>query len=308
VGVEGASAAVVARVVPNNMKYSSKSRNQVLVALLIATLVASSGCTGLLSGEDGTDSDATPSITPGVTTQLEQNMSDDSLMPSSGTDFHNISVPNNGSNSASGELDGDDPHRFGRPYQPYQFTVNAGTRVNITMQTEEGDPALRLVNPNGTIADIEGDNNTGTARLTIVNLSQGGDYAIEAASGSENRTFEYNLTIERYEEPPGPLFEGPMSSWNETERYLEFGSDYGNIMNDTTEYAIPINRTANSTDNYVTLTYQMNPSINTTQMIDVDAALWLTYTNLYEAYVNATDSAENASWVPERIYLRTITP
>lgn len=282
--------------------------SNILLSALLATLLLTAGCSGFLS-----DSGTEPGTTPTATSELDE--STGKIIPANGTDLRSISLPENGSTTVSGELDGSDPSRADFVYEPIQFTAEAGTVVNITMQTESGSPELRLVSPNGTIIDITSDGGPQTAQFTTIALTETGTYTIEAASATPETTFTYKLSIERDDR----LFAGPMSSWNETEKYLEFGQDFAYAANATANtgqfYEEPHSEylRANATTDTLIIGYQWDPeSLNTSQRIDVDTALQLTFKNLYLSYTETAaedpNTVEDESWVPEVIYFYAELP
>ena len=273
-----------------------------LLSVLLATLTLTAGCAGILSDAGG-DGETT---TPTGTAQSGQ------LTPVNGTDIRSITIPENGSATASGELDGSDPVVNHTVYEPVRFTADAGTQLNVTMQTEGGAPMLRLLGPNETVRNTTSADESGTVQFTRITLNETGQYTLEATSVEPNTTFEYTLTVERHETE---LFSGPLSSYNETERYLEFGQDFARAANATARYGKFTNLVrketlrANATGDYVVMSYLMDPNLNGSQLIEIDSAILLTYSNLAESYRNLSDdpdTAEGEAWIPEVIFFRAV--
>lgn len=286
------------------------SRLAVLTALLAALMVIA-GCSGVLSDSEAS-SKATESKS--ASTPVEDDYSGSSETVNA-TDLRNVTIPNNGSITVSGELDTGDPTNDSTFYEPVRVAVRSGVTVNITMQTESGEPRLRIRNPDGAVTQRTGDDGTGTTELTRGTFTQTGLYTLEATSANANATFEYNLTIERSKDR---LFNGPKRIWNETERYLAFGDDFVGAVNataDNGQFASVINKRslwANATNDYLIIGYQWDAeNLTVREMNEIDTAILLTYANSWETYRNATDNpmyAEGKSWVPEVIYFRTENP
>ena len=287
----------------NLIKNRSMFRNALLTGF-IATLIMTAGCSGFLSDPGGPGE--APTENPG---------SGDNLTPADGDDLRTINLPDEGNTTKSGEVDASDPIRENSVYEPVEFRAEAGTVVNVTMQTDGGSPALRLIDPNGEVLDITTQGGPGTAQFTSFTLRETGHYTIEAIAANPETTFEYTLTIERNNR----LFAGPQSTWNKTEKYLEFGRDFGRAANTTADngqfYTTPSERylRANASDDYLVIGYQWDPAnLTFEEMVNLDVALQLTYENAYELYSNDfaenPDSAEDESWVPEVIYFRAETP
>lgn len=272
-------------------RLTSPSRYTIL-CVLVAVLVATAGCSSLVSES------TTPTETPSTPSNT---------LADEGSDLRSISVPENGSSSADGEIDGSDPllASTGTHYEPIQFTVDAGTMVNLSVVSESGTPELRLQDPNGTtVASDSSDGNS--AEFATLELNQTGQYTLVVTSSEEYSGFEYTLTVERYIEPN---FNGPPSSWDEESRYLEFATDYGLVAQNTSSGNLTaINRTANTEDDYIVFTYEMDPNATTYERLSIDNALQISYWFLYEEYAADDGDFNNESWVPERIYHRAITP
>jgi len=284
--------------------------HRILLGIIVATLVVTAGCSGVLSGP-GTTPDNTSTATAKVVETPTPNESETGSSRMNATDLRKITVPSNSSATYSGELDRADPVRNNTFYEPVAVTVEAGTHVNITMQTGEGEPKLRIRNPNGTVTHRTGDGGQGLAQVIRGTFSQTGRYTIEATSATQNVTFEYNLTITRTE---NVIFAGPKSTWNETEKYLSFGGDFINSANETANngqfYNYVHQRTlwANAEKDYLIIGYRGDvQNLTDDEKLDIDVALQDTYEDLIETYRNATDNpkyAEGESWIPEVIYFR----
>lgn len=290
-----------------NVSDDDRMLRRLLLTTFLTTLVLTAGCSGVLSDSPGSGT-ATPA------TESDRSGASPPLTPVDGNDLRSVEIPDTGSTTVSGELDGSDPARENSVYEPIQFEAEAGTLVNITMETDEGEPMLRLRNLNGTVVDTARNGAPGTAEFTEVSLGQTGRYTVEATSTTPNSTFEYTLTIER---SGNELFAGPQSTWNETERYLEFGRDFSDAADQATNngrFTTHVsNRTiwANATGNYVVVTYAIDSNINNTQWIEIDTALLVAYTNGDQVYQNLGENesyAENEEWVPDIIFLRALNP
>jgi len=290
-----------------NLSNDETTFRPVLASVFLAILIVTSGCSGLLS-----ESDSGLGVNPTATSNPDE--PDDELTPANGTDLRSISLPDDGGTTKSGELDGSDPISENHVYEPVEFEAEAGTVVNITMQSG-GQPRLRLVSPNGSVVDVASAEGPGIARFTSVGLAESGRYTIEATSAIPNATFEYTLSIERDRR----LFAGPQYTWNETEKYLEFGRDFSENANLTADngefYKTPSEQylRANASGDYLVIGYRYDPeNLTSREIIDIDVSLQLAYQTLYDAYVNNfaenSNSAEDESWVPEVIYFRAEGP
>jgi hypothetical protein len=260
--------------------------------ILVALFVVSAGCNGLASNSNGTQE--TP-ITP------------ENIISTDGADLRHIEVPDNGTITADGEIDDDDPilASSGAHYEPVQFTAPAGTIINATMVSDTGTPDLRLLGPNGTTITT-GSASGGRDKFEMVELNQAGQYTFLATATNESSGFNYTLTVDQYIEPN---FNGPPSSWDEESRYLEFGYDYLFTAENTSgQNLTAINRTANTDDDYIVATYEIEQNSTTYERLSIDSALQISYWYLYQAYTEDNPNIHNKSWVPERIYHRAITP
>ena len=271
------------------------------LSVIVAILILTAGCTGILSDSDR---EPEPASTP--------TDAGNGLTPTDGTDLRSVTIPDNGSTTVSGELDGDDPTNNSTVYEPIQFDAEAGTRVNITMETSSGEPVLRLLAPNGTIIRSTTDGGPDIAKFSQIPLNGTGQYIIRATSSSPDTTFEYTLTIE---EDKKPLFAGPPSNFNETEQYLSFGRHFSLIANDTTEngqFTTSVSEEssrANATGDYLVFPYIISENISGQDLANLDAEIIVTYENLDQFYRNKTNNSEDPrseEWVPERIYFETL--
>ncbi|GGO00791.1 hypothetical protein [Haloarcula pellucida] len=284
----------------------STSRNA-LLTVLVAALLITAGCNGLGVGEtdtgpDGTtstpESTATPTPTPTPT------------VPQNGTDLRSISLEQDAGHIINSDLDGGDPKRDGKYYEPVQFAAEAGTVVNISMRSPTGDPLVKLRGPNGTVIDLDDDGGMGDAAdLTMVTLPETGQYTIIATSSEPNTAFTYYLTVEQFIPPEqrDVLFAGNMSSWNRTEQLGEFAYDYTTVFNEHTWTNIT-GYSVNADEEYIAVTYVIEPENRTFEkMAELDGVMLYGYTGVDKSYQNA-DGVVNPSWAPERIYFRTVTP
>jgi len=278
---------------------------QALLSVLLASLIVTAGCAGILSDGGDSGGGATPTPTSGES---------GGDTAANGTDLRSVSIPDNGSVTASGELDRGDPTNGSKYYEPIQVAAAEGDTVNISVETEGGSPELRVINPDGnvsaTVSNVSG-NDTG---FTFSTFGQTGRYTLEATSVSENATFNYTLTIERAERG-GELFGGPMEQWNETEQYLEFSQDFTSVTAETSDYGsfstnVSLDYVqANASGDYAIITYGIHPDLNFTQTNEIDVNFRLAYKNLYQSYSKFGDNssmAENETWAPEIIFFRGV--
>jgi len=300
-----------------------------LLSIFLAALLVTAGCSGVQPNAETASNTTSTTLPPTQEDGNPGNRSDTVNATDTGnttdtvnttdtgnaTDLRNVTLPDSGSTTVSGELDRTDPVTNGTFYEPIAVTVDAWTRVNITIQTNGGEPQLRIRNPNATITQRTSGDGPGTTEFTRTMFAQTGRYTIEATSATPNATFEYNLTIERTADS---LFAGPKSTWSETEKYLEFGRDFvgaANATADNGQFSAVVNRRslwANADDDYLIIGYQWDAeNLTGVEMNELDTAILLTYTNSWEIYRNATDTskyAEGRSWVPDVIYFRAENP
>lgn len=289
-----------------------------LLSVAIVMLIMSAGCSSFLT--DGNPAAAGTEQSPATSTLTPtNNTSSVSGMPSDGTDLRNVTIPENDTdrNTYTGEIDAGDSVLEGtnRYYEPVQFTAEAGDKINVSLSSIANDPELQLRNPNGSTIATDDDGGDGNdARITRFELNQTGQYTLVAAAAEPNTSFTYTLAVERYVEPN---FQGPMSSWDEQSRYLEFADDYRLVAQnlsggpDEPSDAETIDEiegnltagtyTVNTQEDYIIVRYYMDANSTPMERISIDASLQDAYYGLYEAYIDS-DGAENASWVPERIY------
>jgi len=297
------------------MSATDTTVRKVLLSVLFATLIVTAGCAGIHSGESRNGSE-----TPTSTTMNEMH----NTSSADGVDLRRISIPDNGSVTRSGELDRGDPKSGNKYYEPIQVDAVEGQVVNITMRAENGNPGLRIVNPDGNVtATIS--NKSGTATGFIRgSFAQTGRYTIEATSVSQNTTFNYSLTIERSEDrkEEETLLAGSKSEFSETEKYLAFGrdmayataetADYGQYSRNVTGTEFQSNVSgpdiqANASADYIVITYQTSNNNTFSKLQDIDNAFLLSHQNLWETYTdlgNDTSVAEDGSWVPDIVFLR----
>ncbi|MDS0277714.1 hypothetical protein NDI85_07905 [Halomicroarcula sp. S1AR25-4] len=280
----------------------STSRNA-LLTVLVAALLITAGCNGLGVGETDTGPDGTTSTPESTATPTP-------TVPQNGTDLRSISLEQDAGHIINSDLDGGDPKRDGKYYEPVQFAAEAGTVVNISMRSPTGDPLVKLRGPNGTVIDLDDDDGMGDAAdLTMVTLPETGQYTIIATSSEPNTAFTYYLTVEQFIPPEqrDVLFAGNMSSWNRTEQLGEFADDVSRPFDKNTWTNIT-GVSVNTDENYVVLTYTMDPQNRTMdRMTDLDASMLFAYSAV-DGYYQRGEGEVNASWAPERIYYRTVTP
>ncbi|QIO21959.1 PPC domain-containing protein [Haloarcula sp. JP-L23] len=284
----------------------STSRNA-LLTVLVAALLITAGCNGLGVGEtdtgpDGTTSTPEPTATPTPTPTVPQN----------GTDLRSISLEQDAGRTFTSDLDGGDPQRDGKYYEPVEFAAEAGTVVNITLGANSGDPMVELRGPNGTVIDLNDDGGMGdAANLTMVTLLETGQYTIIATSSEPNEAFMYLLTVEQFIPPEqrDELYAGDTSSWNRTEQLGEFGYDFANAFDKSVNWTTISAISTNSEENYTVVTYTINPKNYTVdKMVDLDAAMLYGYAGMDDYYRTNDNGVVDGSWAPERLYFRTVTP
>ena len=299
------------------MLTADTSVRQALLSVLLASLMVTAGCSGILSGESSSDGAGTPALTA-TAGDGEKNASS-----ADGVDLRSISIPDNGSVTHSGELDRSDPKSRNKYYEPVQVAAIEGQAVNITMRAENGNPGLRIVNPEGNVTQSIS-NESRTVTGFSGQFTQTGRYTIEATSAAESATFNYSLTIKRIEieTENDELLAGPKSEYNETEQYLTFAKDMTYVTADITDYGLySLNHTgtgfasnvsgpdiqANASADYAVITYKVGDSNAWSRLSDIDVAFMVNYANLWEDYQelgsNSSDP-KNESWVPEIIFLR----
>lgn len=296
---------------------------RVLLSILLASLMITSGCAGFLS--DG-GSGATETPTAASTTPAQG--SPDTNSSSSGTDLRGVSIPDNGSVTVEGELDSGDPMSGGKYYEPIQVAAVESATVNVSMETEGPSPELRVINPDGNVSGIVSNESGSDTGFNFGTFDDTGRYTLEASSVEENTTFNYTLTIERAEPPERDggsdrgLFEGEPTEWSEWERYI-FSTWSHNLA--VTEYTdrtdtrtlaeVPTNLTrgvrngdlyANAIGDYAVITYEMPADYSFTQRNELDNAFQLSYRTLLNQSRNGDSQATNESWVPEVIFYRGV--
>ncbi|WP_324663432.1 hypothetical protein [Haloarcula sediminis] len=281
----------------------------------MAALILTAGCAGFLSDKGGTN---------GVDTSTPASTEDGEVKRTNGTDLRSMYIPENGSVTASGELDYGDPSESNKFYEPVQITADEGEVVNITMEAENGNPGFRVVNPDGNVSQVVSNERGGQAQLIEGEFNQSGRYTFEATSADQSATFNYTLTIERVTENEG-LFRGDAAQWNETEQYLMFSQDMAGVVKEVyneehgssysavelPEYANESGLKANATGDYVVYTYEMPSEYNFTQRNTVDVTATLSYSGglkRYEEFGNNTDTPTNRSWAPEIVFFKAVDP
>ena len=301
------------------MSTTETTVRQALLSVLLASLMVTAGCAGILSSDSSSNGAGTPTSTAGGGAN--------NTSSADGVDLRSISVPDNGSVTRSGELDRGDPKSGNKYYEPVQVAAVEGQAVNITMRAENGNPGLRVVNPDGNVTAVIS-NESGTATGILGGqFAQTGRYTIEATSANDNATFNYSLTIERVDleelrSGSGELLAGPRSEYNETEQYLTFARDVALVTADSTDlglYSLNVTGTefqsnvsgpdiqANASADYVVITYKQGDSNVLSRLNEIDSTFMAAYSNLLENYQNLgtdTTTPENESWVPDIIFLR----
>jgi len=285
---------------------------QALLSALLAALIVTSGCAGLLSGEGNTDETEVGTSTP-------RPAQEDGEKRTNGTDLRSMSIPENGSVSAAGELDHGDPSDGNKYYEPVQVAAVAGQRVNVTVETENGNPAIRVVDPDGnTTAAVSNEtgNKTGLFRADV---TQTGGYTFEVTSVDQNATFNYTLNIERVEiEDEDGLLKGDARTWNQTEQYLFATQSFAIVVNQYTDRSdtrtladVPYNVSkgnisANATGDYAVITYEMPADYSFNQRNELDVAFQLSYEGLVNQSRQGNNPVTDESWVPEIIFFKGV--
>ena len=276
---------------------------QAVLSVLLTSLIVTSGCAGLLPGGPNEAETGTP--IPEKRTN--------------GTDLRSMSLPENGSITVSGELDHGDPNQGNKFYEPVQVVNIERQIMKITMETEGGNPTLRVVSPDGNVTrSVSSKNGNATIVLDGESL-QSERYMLEATSGDRNATFNYTLTINRldqnWSDRGNKLLAGDVSQWNKTEQYLSFGKDFVEVSNGTSYYGKfdeePSNDSmqANTTGDYLVFTYELSSDYNSSQKNAIDVSFMLTYTNMRKRYTQFGKQANitaDVTWVPDIIFLRGV--
>lgn len=294
--------------------FTDNTTRRAVLSVLLASLIVLSGCAGFLS--DGSDSNETETSTSGP--------AQDEVRHTNGTDLRSMSIPENGSVSAAGELDHGDPKEENRYYEPVKVAAVEGQIASISVEADNGNPAIRAVAPNGNTTQTISNEEGNTARFINGTFTQSGRYTFEVTSVEENATFNYTLTIERVEEEDTPnttdgLFESDPSRWTEAEQYLYAAdgfvgltneyTDNGNVPENTSEGLRNGSITANTTGDYVVVTYEMSAEYNFTQRNELDVAFQLAYEGVvsrYREFANDTSTPTDESWVPEIIFFKGV--
>ncbi|PSP84946.1 hypothetical protein BRC96_04115 [Halobacteriales archaeon QS_6_64_34] len=193
------------------------------------------------------------------------------------------------------------------------------------MRAENGNPGLRVVNPDGNVTAVIS-NESGTATGILGGqFAQSGRYTIETTSVNDNATFNYTLTVERVdleEIRDDELLAGPRSEYNETERYLTFARDVAIVTADITDsgrYSLNATETnfqsnvsgpdiqANVSADYAIITYKVGDTNELSRLDDMDTGFMVSYSTMWSNYQNLSANPsrpEDESWVPEVIFLR----
>lgn len=292
---------------------------QAILSILLASLLVTAGCAGILTGESSSNEAGTS--TPTVTAGERVNDTTNNTNSADSVDLRSISIPENGSVTRSGELDRGDPKSGNKYYEPIQIAAVEGQAVNITLKAENGNPGLRIVNPDGNVTAITSNESGNAAGIIGGQFSQTGRYTIEATSAGPNATFNYSLTVERIE-IGDQLLAGPRSGYNETEQYLTFARDVAYVTADVSEHGLySLNVTgssfesnvrgpdiqANASADYAVITYIVGDSNALSRLNDIDVAFMTSYATMWENYQNLSANSstpEDESWVPEIIFLR----
>jgi len=294
---------------------------QALLSVLLASLMVTAGCAGILSDEGSNGGTPTSTATAGGGAN--------NTSSADGVDLRSISIPDNGSVARSGELDRGDPKSGNKYYEPVQVAAVEGQVVNITMRAENGNPGLRIVNPDGNVTQVVSNDTGNLAGFLGGKFTQSGRYTIEATSANDNATFNYTLTIERVdieEIRDDELLDGPRSGYNETEQYLTFARDVTLIaanLSDQNKSAWSIDYVgtqfessnvsgpdiqASASGDYAVITYKVGDSNALSHLNDFKVAFTVSYANMLEGYVDLGDTTDprNESWVPDMIFFRGI--
>jgi len=272
---------------------------QVLLSVLLTSLIVTSGCTGLLPGDMNEAETGTP--VPETRTN--------------GTDLRSLSIPENGSITASGELDHGDPKHGSNFYEPVQVDAPEGQVVRITMKAESRNPSLRVVSPDGNVTQNVSNESGNVTVVPSRELLQSGNYTLETTSTDQNATFNYTLTIERVERND-KLFAGDAAQWNETEQYLNFGQDVSKLMEGSSppgQYPTNASKNglrANATGDYLIITYKLYPHFKFAEKNKIDVSFMLEYQQLvgiYKKFRNNSITPADETWAPEIIFFKGVS-
>ncbi|MBX0322159.1 PPC domain-containing protein [Halomicroarcula sp. F13] len=286
-------------------------RDALLTVVVIALLITS-GCNGLGVGQSDTGPHETDGTPANETPVLTATPTATPAVPEDGTDLRSVSLEQDAGRTMRSELDGSDPKDGKRYYEPVEFAAEAGTKANITLGGDGGDPVVRLLAPNGTVLDTNDDGGIGdTAELTMVTLPETGNYTIIATSNEPDTAFTYYLTVDQFIPPAqrDVMFAGDPSTWNHTEQLGEFAYDYRSTFESGTNLTDIDYAFVNADENYVVVTYEMQPNASQDTRTRIDTALMLAHSNMDDAYRDEPANATfNESWTPDRVYHRAVTP
>jgi hypothetical protein len=108
-----------------------------------------------------------------------------------GEDLRSISY----GETRTGEIRSGDPTREGELHEPVTFQGSAGDVVSIDM-VANGDPLVRLVDPDGQEVAANDDFNGLDSRIESHTLEESGEYTIIATSYSSDEEFTYTLRLQ----------------------------------------------------------------------------------------------------------------
>lgn len=286
-----------------------------ILSIAIVILLVSAGCSKFTN-----TADAGSNATPAPNTEVATSAPTDEASGSGTTPTSSSEPAADGIDTRSvdpgdmtgGEIDRGDPVGEQGYYEPVRMKADKGDRVTFKMESEDGDPLLKVAAPNSTV--IASDDNSGTndtAKIKELVLPASGEYTLMAMSAEPNTTFNYFIDTSDYQMGVGGWYKGNMSTWNESELYAEYAADFQYLANEPTTDTAPIGQVdeVNPEKDYVVVTYRMNTSDpNPDQVRQMDIRMLFTYGLILEDYRNAPSEPENESWIPDRVYVRELTP
>jgi|GEM_PF-3017363 len=311
-----------------------------VLGLLVVGLLISAGCNGLDTGSTGVDTrdgGAEPSETE-VSTPTETYTQTSTPTPKptatptptpdpGATDLREIEVQVLGSEDYApntlGEIDRGDPSNENGYYEPVVFAAQANGTINVTMSAStSGDPKVELRAPNGTTLDSDDGGLGDTAKIENETLPVTGRYTVIATASEDSSasTFAYHLTVDRGADE-GELepeesevqetgwYASNATTWNESERYGEWAADFATTANSPNGASdSEPSYWVNSKEDYVVITMIDGDFYNVSQRQDIVARLAATNVVLHKRYMNESNEQVNGSWVPDRTYVRFVTP
>jgi len=308
-----------------------------LLSIVLVVLLISAGCNEFNAGSTDVDtrdggaepsktvtSTPTPTKTPAPTHTATPTPAPDPTA----TDLREIEVQVLGSEDYApntlGEIDRGDPSNENGYHEPVIFAAQANDTINVTLSAStSGDPRVKLRAPNGTTLDTDDDGGLGdAAKIENETLPVTGRYTViaTASEDSSTSTFAYHLTVDRGADE-GELepeesevqetgwYASDATTWNESERYGEWAADFATTANSPNGASdSEPSYWVNSEEDYVVITMIDGDFYNVSQRQDIVASLAATNVQLHKTYMNESNEQVNGSWVPDRTYVRFVTP